>query len=190
MGLFLTTGCEDSTGPEQPESATISGTITFTGDWPAEGDVAVSLSSTWPPTGAPAASLVITESGTYDYTFNNVTFGTYASIVVSWENPDSTFNYTCNQSTLGAYGGTMPWMEEHGQGTNPDTIIVSVTNFELNELDLDANLDYSIPNPYFACQPACTDFTTEAECTVENASNLSMSHCIWDATNSSCGYKQ
>ena len=141
MGLFITTGCEDSTGSEPPESATISGTITFTGDWPAEGDVAVSLSSTWPPTGAPAASLVITESGTYDYTFNNVTFGTYASIAVSWQDPNDE-NPATNQYPFGAYGGVYPFFTAYG-GTDPTTITVSETDYSKTGLDFSVNLIYA-----------------------------------------------
>ena len=191
VGLLLTTGCEDSTGSQTPESATISGTITFTGidNWPTDGPVALSLSSAWPPTGAPAASSVITESelssGTYAYTFENVTFGTYKAIAVSWQNPDTTYNSTCNQSTLGAFGGSV-----QNYFMTPDSLTASTENYELTGNDFDANLNYALPNPYSICQPPCVAFTTETECTVENIYQLSMGHCIWDATNSSCGYKQ
>ena len=146
LGLLLTTGCENSTGSETPESATISGTITFTGDWPSDGDVAVSLSSTWPPAGAPAASSAITESelssGTYAYTFENVTFGTYASITVSWQDPNDS-NPATNQYTLGAYGGVYPFFTAYG-GTDPTTITVSETDYSKINLDFSANLIYAI----------------------------------------------
>ena len=113
FALFLTIGCDDSpTGNTTPESATISGIITFTGDWPTKDTVAVSLSSNWPPQGAPAASYEITSTdlsnGTYTYTFENVTFGSYASISVSWQDPNDADPAT-NQHTLGAYGGEYPF---------------------------------------------------------------------------------
>ncbi len=146
MGLFLITGCKDSTGSEPPESATISGTITFTGDWPTEGDIAVSLSSSWPPTGAPAASSEIIESelssSTYAYTFENVTFGTYASIAVSWQDPNN-INPATNQHTLGAYGGAYPFFTQYG-GTDPTTITVSETDYSKTDLNFSANLIYAM----------------------------------------------
>ena len=139
FGLLLTTGCEDSTGSETPESATISGTITFVGDWPAEGDVAVSLSSAWPPAGAPAANSTITESGTYDYTFENVTFGTYAAIAVSWQDPDDT-NPATNQHILGAYGATA------SDFNDATSITVSAEDHEQLNRDFDADLSLAASN--------------------------------------------
>ena len=161
MGLFLTTGCEDSTGSEPPESATISGTITFTGDWPAEGDVAVSLNSTWPPAGAPAASSVITESGTYDYTFENVTFGTYASIAVSWQDPNDD-DPTTNQHTLGAYGGVYPFLSAY-YGVDPTPVTVSDTLYALTTIHINADLKYV---------DACSKQTTQEACEI-------LGHCTW-----------
>ena len=145
--LLFTTGCEDdnSTGPTTHDDATMSGTITFIGDWPADGDIAVSLSSNWPPTGMPAAFIAITSSelssGTYDYTFEDVTFGTYASIAVSWQDPGDS-NPATNQHTLGAYGGVYPFFSAHG-GTDPTVITVSETEYELTGLDFNADFSYT-----------------------------------------------
>tara|TARA_B100001245_G_C22672209_1_gene328934 strand:- start:51 stop:509 length:459 start_codon:yes stop_codon:yes gene_type:complete len=137
--MFLTMACEDNeTVDTPPESATLSGTITFTGTWPDTGTVAVSLSSTWPPQGAPAASAAITSAdlanNTYTYTFENVTFGSYASIAVSWEDPNDT-NPMTNQYTLGAYGGT-----------DPTAVTVSETEYELTDLSFDADLSLATSN--------------------------------------------
>ena len=146
MGFFLTTGCEDSTGSEPPESANISGTITFTGDWPAKDTVAVSLSSNWPPQGAPAASSEITSTdlsnGSYTYTFDNVTFGSYASISVSWQDPTDA-DPTSNQKTLGAYGGVYPFFTAYG-GTDPTTVTVTEADYSKIGLDFSANLIYAV----------------------------------------------
>ena len=143
LGFLLITGCEDSTGPTTPENATISGTITFTGYWPSDGDVAVSLSSTWPPAGAPAASSAITESelssGTYAYTFENVTFGTYAAIAVSWQDPDDT-NPATNQHILGAYGATA------SDFNDATSITVSAEDHEQLNRDFDADLSLAASN--------------------------------------------
>ena len=118
--MFLTMACEDNeTVDTPPESATLSGTITFTGTWPDAGTVAVSLSSAWPPAGAPAASAAIISAdlsnNTYTYTFENVTFGSYASIAVSWQDPNDT-NPMTNQHTLGAYGGVNPFFTAYEIG--------------------------------------------------------------------------
>ena len=118
-------------------------------------------------------------SGTYAYTFENVTFGTYKAIAVSWQNPDTTYNSSCNQSFLGAYGGNI-----QDYFMILDSLTASTTNYELTGNDFDANLNYAIPNPYSVCQPSCMYSITEAECSAED-----MGHCRWDAA-SGCGYKQ
>ena len=149
LGLFLTTGCGDNpTGASTPESATITGTITFSGTWPSEGSVAVSLSSNWPPTGAPAAYAAITETditnNTYTYTFENVTFGEYASIAISWSDPNDS-NPATQQHTIGAYGGTCPFFAAYG-GVDPTAITTSTTEYSLTGLDFTADFSF-IPSP-------------------------------------------
>ena len=145
LTLFLIIGCENDSPTAAPESATISGTIAFTGDWPANGTVAVSLSSNWPPQGAPAASSEFTSidlsSGAYAYTFENVPFGAYASISVSWQDPNDD-NPATNQHTIGAYGGEYPFFTAYG-GTDPTTITVSETDYSKINLDFSANLIYA-----------------------------------------------
>ena len=145
--MFLTMACEDNeTITTPPESATLSGTITFTGTWPDAGTVAVSLSSAWPPAGAPAASAAITSadlsSNTYIYMFENVTFGSYASIAVSWQDPNDT-NPMTNQHTLGAYGGVNPFFTAYG-GTDPSEVTVTETEYELIDLDFEAELSLAV----------------------------------------------
>ena len=144
--LFLTTGCENDSPTAAPESATISGIITFTGDWPTVDTVAVSLSSNWPPQGAPAASSEITSTdlsnGTYTYTFENVTFGSYACISVSWQDPTDA-DPTSNQKTLGAYGGVYPFFTAYG-GTDPTTVTVTEADYSKTGLDFSANLIYAV----------------------------------------------
>ena len=145
LTLFLIIGCENDSPTAAPESATISGTIAFTGDWPANGTVAVSLSSNWPPQGAPAASSEFTSidlsSGAYAYKFENVPFGSYASISVSWQDPNDD-NPATNQHTIGAYGGEYPFFTAYG-GTDPTTITVSETDYSKTGLDFSANLIYA-----------------------------------------------
>ena len=146
LTLFLIIGCENDSPTAAPESATISGIITFTGDWPTKDTVAVSLSSNWPPQGAPAASSEITSTdlsnGTYTYTFENVTFGSYACISVSWQDPTDV-DPTTNQHTLGAYGGVYPFFTAYG-GTDPTTVTVTEADYSKTGLDFSANLIYAV----------------------------------------------
>ena len=165
--LFVSIGCDDNPTNPDPESATISGTVTFTdGTFPttAGSYVLISLQSQWPPMGAPYDYSIISESDLdqeykCNYTFDNVAFGTYEAIAVSWANPDRTYNYTCNQSTIGAYGGSSA---NYFMTTDP--IITSTTNFELTEINaasgnefidviynvlpMEYKLDKIYPNPF------------------------------------------
>ena len=72
---------------------------------------------------------------------NYVTFGTYASIAVSWQDPTDS-NPATNQHTLGAYGGVYPFFTAYG-GTDPTTITVSETNYSKINLDFSANSIYA-----------------------------------------------
>jgi len=139
FALFLSTGCDDSpTGNTTPESATISGTITFTGSWPSSDYVYVSLNSTWPPLEAPASSIQILETDVlnniYSYTFDNLSFKTYGSITVSWLDITNQ-DHTTNQHTLGAYGGNAApcFMDA-------SSITVSTTEYALTGRDFIADL--------------------------------------------------
>ena len=143
-GMLLIVGCDNSTGPETPESATISGTITFTGTWPSSDYVYVSLNSTWPPQGVPAASKQILSSdvdvtnNTFSYTFDNVTFGTYGSIAASWMDVTDT-NPATNQYTLGAYGGSAV-----AGFMDAADISCSTTEYSVTGLDFTANLSLAV----------------------------------------------
>jgi hypothetical protein len=127
--LFITTACEDNDGHDhdhEAESATISGTITVSGDWPSTGTVYLSLFNEWPSTGTPYKSETITEAGlvdnAYTYTFTNVTFGTYPMLSVSWLDPEDS-NPATNQHTKGYYA---------------DEITVSSDNHEVTGIDFTA----------------------------------------------------
>ena len=138
--MFSAMACEDSdTNDTVPESATLSGVVTFSGTWPGTGTVSISLNPTWPPTGAPYASKYITpaeiESDQYSYIFEDVAFGAYASISVSWLDPDDS-NPMTNQHTLGVYGGTA-----QAFFMDADSVIVSETNYEVSGLDFTATFE-------------------------------------------------
>ncbi|MBT3215937.1 MAG: hypothetical protein HOD97_00995 [Candidatus Marinimicrobia bacterium] len=137
--LFFSIACDENVTDPDPESATISGTVTFSGIWPDTGDVSISLQTNWPPTGAPYAYTAITSaelsSNQYSYLFEEVAFGTYKSIAVSWLDPTDTSPMT-NQHILGAYGATT-----QAYFMDADSLVLSVDNAELSELDFNSNLD-------------------------------------------------
>ncbi|MCS5646925.1 MAG: hypothetical protein NZ838_12450 [Candidatus Marinimicrobia bacterium] len=135
--MFSAMACEDSdTDDTVPESATLSGVVTFSGTWPGTEILSISLNPTWPPTGAPYASKYITpaeiESDQYSYIFKDVAFGAYASISVSWMDPYDP-NPMTNQHILGVYGGTA-----QAFFMDADSVIVSETNYEVSGLDFTA----------------------------------------------------
>jgi hypothetical protein len=134
--MFITTACEDDDAETLLESATISGTITYSGDWPSTGTVYLSVQNTWYPVDAPYATTSISESditaNAYAYSFTEVAFGTYAAISVSWLDPEDT-NPATNQHIIGVYGGTAA-----GYFADADSITVSEDIYELTGLDFPA----------------------------------------------------
>jgi hypothetical protein len=134
--MLITTACEDEKAETLPESATISGTITYSGDWPSTGTVYLSLQNTWYPVDAPYTTTTISESDVTAnaYSFTEVAFGTYAAISVSWLDPDDT-NPSTNQHIIGVYGGTAA-----AYFADADSITVSEDSYELTSLDFGADL--------------------------------------------------
>jgi len=136
--MFITTACEDEKAETLPESATISGTITFSGDWPSTGTIYLSVQNTWYPVDAPYATTTISESdvtaNAFAYSFTEVAFGTYAAISVSWLDPED-MNPATNQHIIGVYGGTAA-----AYFSDADSITVSEDIYELTGLDFGADL--------------------------------------------------
>ena len=143
--FLIISGCDSNNGTESniPENGTISGTITFIGEWPEDGEITVSLSPTWPPQGIPSAYDIITINdlinNTYVYIFENITFGTYGGITVAWEDPNDS-NLATQKHILGASSGSYPFISQYG-GVNPNPIIISESEYYLNELNITANLN-------------------------------------------------
>lgn len=126
--VFILCSCEDSVAP--PTSGSVSGTVTFEGDWPvgkggeAEA-VYVCIFTEWPigsipylsdPLPAPGAD------GLIPYTVTDLPLGTYA-VVGMWTYPEYEF--------LGAYGYT-------GEGDIPTPITLTEDNPNLTGIDFDA----------------------------------------------------
>ena len=162
--MFFIVACEDK--DNTPESATISGAVTFTGTWPTTGTASISMQTVWPPTLAPYAFKTIdsddlNSNTEYSYSFENVAFGTYPAIAISWQDPDDS-NHATNQHTLGAYGGVYPFVSTYG-GTDPTAVTVSDILYELTTINIDADLKY-----VDACQKQITQGACEA-----------LDHCMW-----------
>ena len=137
--LIILTSCEDKKD-DLPESAILSGTVTFIGDWPTEGTVYLSIQTAWPPTTAPYSAITITAGditdGHYEYSFTDVAFNTYPAITVSWLDPNDS-NPATNQHTIGAQGGTV-------QAYFMDAVTVTVDAENATKTDLDITADFSL----------------------------------------------
>ena len=129
------------------ESGTISGTVTFSGTWPM-GTVFISLNSLWPLQTTPDYYLTMASENLidnkYNYSIENVIFGTY-TIAVVWLNPSSSWE------TLGAYGSTTMCDSPSECSKNnendswegcchedAESVTITVTDFELTGLDFTA----------------------------------------------------
>ena len=137
--LFFFVGCDEN--PMTPESGTISGVVDFSGTWPETGNISISLNTSWPEvTGAPYAFTTIysddlNQDNLYSYRFENVTFGTYQGIIVSWKDPYDD-NSATNQHAIGGYGGTA-----EAEFENTGSITVSGSDYEIMDLNFPAYLD-------------------------------------------------
>ena len=136
---MVLTSCEDKKD-DLPETAELSGMITFIGDWPTTGTIYLSVQTAWPPMVAPYAAMTISadmlSDGAYDYSFTDVAFGSYPAITVSWLDPNDN-NPATNQHTIGAYGGT-------AQAGFMDATNIIVDAENATKSDLDFSADFSI----------------------------------------------
>lgn len=92
LALFLAfvVGCSDDKNPTQtPQYGTVSGTVKLVGAWPAIGNVQVSIWSSWPPAGPPAAASAVFTSGQnlQTYKLEGLNKGSYPVVTVGWRDP-------------------------------------------------------------------------------------------------------
>jgi hypothetical protein len=88
--IALIFGCSEEKNPVESQSpGEISGTITFVGTWPATGNIQVSMWTSWPPAGPPAAFSSALTSGvaTQTYKISGLNNGPYSVITVGWRDP-------------------------------------------------------------------------------------------------------
>ena len=141
MALWL--GCSDDKNPVQSSTTTeISGTITFNGTWPAKGNVQVSLWTSWPPAGPPAAFSASLTPGVASQTYkiSSLSKGPYAVITVGWRDPaDPT-----GAKVIGVYSAnnTLSGVDCKGDFTvAPLPVEISDSNPKATNVNLVANLD-------------------------------------------------
>ena len=88
--LVFFTGCEDDNmdGPAASEAGTISGSIIFSGIQPDSAAVLLTIDMQYPPQGPPSGSRTIEsnepENNIYIYSFEDLPFGNYAVITVTY----------------------------------------------------------------------------------------------------------
>ena len=90
--ILVSMGCEDEkineTNNILAESGTIHGGITVNGTWPDTGQVLLTLDTNYHPQGPPAGFEYLTREsltdGEYNYSFDNLSFRSYAAISVTY----------------------------------------------------------------------------------------------------------
>lgn len=89
LSLAVITSCGDDSAGTSP-TGSISGTITFRGDFPSTGDVLVTVFAQYPPTGAPDSFTnpirknQLGPNRTFHYKISGLETGTYKAVLVGW----------------------------------------------------------------------------------------------------------
>lgn len=136
--FVIFTACEDEDDTKKPEYGSVSGRVTFIGTFPSvdSGTVRISMHQNWYPTGASYAYKEISPSdlsnNVYEYTFEQVAFGTYKAIAVDYV----AFNDTSgNYNIWGVYGGTL-----QAYFMDADSVVVTTDDPDWTELDFNATI--------------------------------------------------
>ena len=106
--FLIMVSCEDNNTNEEvlAEFGSISGTVNFSGSWPDSGEVLITLDTSYPPQGPPAAFSYITSddisNGVYNFNFSDLSFRSYEAITVTyWSLGYATAG--TNYSLIGSY---------------------------------------------------------------------------------------
>ena len=111
LSTIFFVSCEDN-GSDPATSGTLNLTINISNpeQWPSEGTVFVSIDKTWPPSGAPYKSTVVTsaqvQAGVLNIVFEELDFDSYALASMSWMDPNDN-NPQTNQHIWGTHSGNM-----------------------------------------------------------------------------------
>ena len=141
--MVLVLGCSDDNNPMQSSNTTeVSGTITFNGAWPTKGNIQISLWTSWPPAGPPAAFSAPLTPGVNKQTYKltDIKKGPYAVITVGWRDPaDPT-----GAKVIGVYSAnnTLSGIDCKGDFTvAPLPVEITDSNPKATNVNLVANLD-------------------------------------------------
>ena len=145
---FLLQGCGSEV---ERTTGTISGSAEWTGTWPSSGQMLAVLFVTapWDPgfqPGPPSALDPLSEpdSGTVEFELNNVAFGTYDALMISWTDPENQDPAT-RDHPVSVYGTTVDALEQATpvvlSKDNPD-ITVIMPPFVLYESAEDMRSNY------------------------------------------------
>ena len=163
-----------SVASEPVTTASITGEITFSGNWPTEGEITLSLLTNWPPSayaGMPPAWTYIyatdlDANNKFNYTFNDVDFGTYGMLMDAYTDPMNSENAS-NKMLIGSHSGSM--MSGYMDAT---PIILNEDNYQAS-YNIDAYLNYAFP---------CGSYNDTETCSaVEGCEWMSMGeteHCM------------
>jgi hypothetical protein len=143
MAFFV--ACSEDENPVQTEQfGEVSGTVTFVGTWPSIGDVQVSMWTSWPPAGPPAAASAKFASGMAKQTYKieGLNKGTYQVVTVGWRDPAN----PAAAKVLGIYWARNDSLAVDGtgrqlQGVQPIAIEISDAKLKWTNVDIKANLD-------------------------------------------------
>jgi len=121
LATAVACGSDNPTSGNPANTGSISGTVTFTGtinDWPATGNIQVSVWSYWPPAGPPDGFTQPLDKNldfpTYDYKISGLDAGDYAMITVGWRDPGD----PTGAKTIGEYIGSNPLVIEKGKDSS------------------------------------------------------------------------
>lgn len=145
IGL-VTFSCSEASGPDIPDTGTVSGTVTFVGNWPAVGDIQISiyppLSPPYVPMGAPEYFTDPLDSGltSFNFSFEGVEKSEYGAIFVGWRDPAN----PAGSQLIGMY-----WNDPTSSGINPGsglplapptTFTISDENIDVSGINITADL--------------------------------------------------
>lgn len=147
--FLLSLSCSDST--TAPNTGSISGTVTFVGNWPSTGEVQVSvyqsLQAPFIPTGPPEqATDALATTTSYDFKFEGLDKTSYAAVFVGWRDP-------ANPAAARLLG--MFWANTDSVGISlqtglplqqPSTVTIDDNNIDVSGINITANLNLA-PQP-------------------------------------------
>ncbi len=144
LSSFLILNCDkDDNSVDSEQFGSISGTVTFVGTWPSTGEIQVSIWTSWPPQGPPAAATdPLTQGQSKTYKIEGLTKGTYPVVTAGWRDPAN----PAGAKVLGVYWSMTDSVGVDSSGNvlpsvQPTPIVISDDQLNHSNIDIKANLD-------------------------------------------------